>query len=484
MQNEGTVIISFSKILDMAARTLKPIRKTEEIDLFLRYQHEIGNLIYFSDIPDYIILDPQWLANAFSAIVTAKKFQLELLGYDEWDAFQRTGMLKTGLLNAIFTKQPKNIQYYKDHVIMVMEKFDIIIRPKTATGEDRSKEERHYFVPCMIKTAALSNIDVLCKVPIGGKTSCLCFVFNFLPRAFINHLIVSYIRTFTTSKVRDTMDNRKQPSLFHELGVFDISNTGCEKLLVAVYQNTVQIQIWKYGKIKHRVYSDVENFISGEIKRIQCEKYRMVNMTHSKQFKCHDTKYDNFEGLKNCHIYQNGQEYQCEEHDAVHEFIDDWFEVQQISDGQKRKESGVTKEEKQRNELASRRLFECLEDNKTKRRKEKRGDVMKLKDTEELHAQSQHKQPAYKFRLQKNFKNIVSTITHETIIDHLISEEVFSFDDYQIIDSCPGQTQKNRRLDHLLLSRGDRGYSEFIKALRLDSAYMDLADIIEDTRVV
>lgn len=318
---EKTMIISFTDISDIAASTLKPIHSNEDIDLFLRYHHEIGNLIYFSDIPDYIILDPQWLANAFSSIVTAEKFQLELLGYDEWDIFQETGMLKTVLLNAIFTKQPKNIRNYKDHVIKVMEKFDIIIRPKT------TKEEHPYFVPCMIKTSALSNIDYLCKAPKEGKSSCLCFVFNFLPRAFINHLIVSCIRTFKTSKARDTVNNRKQPALFHELGVFDISKYGCEKLLVAVFQNTVQIQIWKYGNTEHRVYSDIENFISGEIKRLQYEKYRMVNMTFRKQLKCHDTKYDNLEGLKNCHIYQNGQQYQCEEHDAVHEFINDWFEV-------------------------------------------------------------------------------------------------------------------------------------------------------------
>ncbi|VDI79971.1 Hypothetical predicted protein [Mytilus galloprovincialis] len=72
----GKQIISFERLKELGEKIPLPITDNKELHLFLRYQHEIGNVIFFEDIPSYIILDPQWLANAFTCIVTAQQFQL------------------------------------------------------------------------------------------------------------------------------------------------------------------------------------------------------------------------------------------------------------------------------------------------------------------------------------------------------------------------------------------------------------------------
>ncbi|VDI40873.1 Hypothetical predicted protein [Mytilus galloprovincialis] len=91
--------------------------------------------------------------------------------------------------------------------------------------------------------------------------------------------------------------------------------------------------------------------------------------------------------------------------------------------------------------------------------------------------------PMYKVRLQKNYSKIIDNIQHETIVDHLISRDVLTIADSQMINACPAQIQKNRKLMDILLHGSEHVFIEFLKALREDSVYSELADEIENTTV-
>ncbi|VDI38086.1 Hypothetical predicted protein [Mytilus galloprovincialis] len=91
--------------------------------------------------------------------------------------------------------------------------------------------------------------------------------------------------------------------------------------------------------------------------------------------------------------------------------------------------------------------------------------------------------PVYKVRLQKNYSNIVHCINHENIVDHLISFDILTIADSQMINACPAQIQKNRKLMDILLHGSEKGFIEFLKALREDSVTTELADEIESTLV-
>ncbi|CAC5403222.1 unnamed protein product [Mytilus coruscus] len=83
----------------------------------------------------------------------------------------------------------------------------------------------------------------------------------------------------------------------------------------------------------------------------------------------------------------------------------------------------------------------------------------------------------YRIRLQKNYSNIIDCIDHENIVDQLISA------DRQMINACPAHIQKNRKLMDMLLHGSGKGFMEFLKTLREDSVYTELADEIESTAV-
>ncbi|CAG2242964.1 unnamed protein product [Mytilus edulis] len=69
--------------------------------------------------------------------------------------------------------------------------------------------------------------------------------------------------------------------------------------------------------------------------------------------------------------------------------------------------------------------------------------------------------PLYKVRLQKNYVDIISTIKHDSIVDHLISCELLTIDDRQTIEACAAQTGKNRKLMDQLLHCGRNAIQNF-----------------------
>ena len=68
------------------------------------------------------------------------------------------------------------------------------------------------------------------------------------------------------------------------------------------------------------------------------------------------------------------------------------------------------------------------------------------------------------------------------INDHLISKEILTVDDRQVIEASPAQSDKNRKLLEILLQGAKNELDEFLVALRLD-IYTELAERIEKTNV-
>ncbi|VDI39714.1 Hypothetical predicted protein [Mytilus galloprovincialis] len=146
-------IISLNEIKHISTDAPKP-PNDEELRLFLEFHHEIRALVYFKDLPSYIILDTQWLSDAFRCIVIAKKFTaISIRNKTKWDELYSRGKLHNEDLDDIFSKSKNTFSKHKDHILNVMEKFDIIIRPNiSGTERDVGDDKPLYYIPCMIKS--------------------------------------------------------------------------------------------------------------------------------------------------------------------------------------------------------------------------------------------------------------------------------------------------------------------------------------------
>ncbi|CAG2236361.1 unnamed protein product [Mytilus edulis] len=213
-------IISKEEIRQISLETPLPLDE-KELELFLKYHHEIRALVYFEDLPNYIVLDTQWLADAFKCIVTADKFrpgQGRRLGTKAWADLNDKGLLHSQVLEYIIKTNKHIFKFEKelnDYILNIMEKFDIIIRPnKSDAAEDSPK----YYVPCMVKTRPeLINIYEMFKVANDNKSAWLCFEFNFLPQHLINHLIASLSREY--EKLQNILTVTKRKLLFSKVSL-------------------------------------------------------------------------------------------------------------------------------------------------------------------------------------------------------------------------------------------------------------------------
>ncbi|VDI63720.1 Hypothetical predicted protein [Mytilus galloprovincialis] len=657
------------------------IKDRNEINLFLRYQHDIGNLIYFDDIPDLVILQPQWLVDVLKCLVSARKFQLQrnIVYNSDWKELETTGRLTEDLITEAFTGEEEGTGFLKNrlHILQIMEKFDIIVKPNMAddesvVGEDgeinKSKIPKvNYYVPCLIKSKPIRNIIDSFKVDGQDfqRTSWICMNFDFLPPAFFNHVLVNYIRRYQISL--EPSKHGCRPALYRGMGVFNLDSS--TKLAVCVNKQMILFQIWKWGKHSQVSFKCIWEHAEATITGIK-GRYKM-NVSYTVKMKCCNGSYDNPDGMVDMTKLESEEEYVCDEHaeelnaemlnyvrlaktvtdlipkimaeqlkseefeltgnttmtfqslftsfqlqnkhkptngewaspmcpnedteiavgDDVkrwrfilnelknhskiceesfvalekvlanvfvrfeelfesysfltkyqrimtemfeandydyyqqkikHEIIPDTFEInirrhyqmiiQEISvskildqmmthcmlsiEDRRHIEQHVKQTEQnkslldiiiERNRSTFNVFIDALRDSGY-------DDIVKLLScdledttvdtrTTQMEGLSAWTVPLHKVRLQKNYVDIISTIKHEAIVDHLISGELLSIDDKQTIWACPAQTEKNRKLMDQLLHCGENVFIEFIHALRSDDAYEDLANQIEQTVV-
>ncbi|XP_052070891.1 uncharacterized protein LOC127709406 [Mytilus californianus] len=283
--------ITLKELEQISLETLMPMN-AEELMLFLKFHHEIRALVYFEDLPEFIILDTQWLSDAFKCIVTAEKFQSDVSRHrikEKLKDLNIRGILHSVVLDDIF-RDEKTILYkydqHKDDILNIMEKFDIII-PATREGAD---EKPCYYVPCMVKSKPEYDIYEMFNVTnkTCQKSSWLCFKFRFLPPHLINHLIASLSRKFKVAEVDATEQDKSQIAFFRGTIVFELQKaTKLRKLILMTCPNFIQIQVLEFKKeIKRGMYKYIAAFLTEEIIKIIDTRFKMSNVKFEKKWKC------------------------------------------------------------------------------------------------------------------------------------------------------------------------------------------------------
>lgn len=344
---KGCPIISFQQIEKLSSDTPKPLN-SEELSLFLKFHHETRALVYFEDLPEYIILDTQWLSDAFKCIVTAEQFQYETMTFknkEKWNDLNQRGILHSEVLEDIFNKE-KNVSAHQDHILKVMEKFDIIIS-STLSDHNATDEKPCYYIPCMMKIDP--DFDIYKMFNVTEKTckrsSWFCVKFSFLPPHLMNHLIASLCRSYNVAELaasnklkKQTVINKqgkRQIAIFNGTAVFELQkNTKLQKVLVTTCSNLIQIQVWEFktgARIHKGVYNDFANFVQVEINKIISTRFMMTNLKFDIKWECGLTKPEMVTGSNDFSDEQN-EEYYCETCTKTHIFNDEWSKFQNKQD--------------------------------------------------------------------------------------------------------------------------------------------------------
>ncbi|CAC5389054.1 unnamed protein product [Mytilus coruscus] len=317
--SEAKYTMSYDYAIQLATCCSFPNLKqtTSELDSFLKYEHDIGNIIFFVDVKDFIVLDPKWLVDVFKCFVS-NQYKNELINMPEWSELEEKGKLSKNLIEKLLKKVPHlSLMKHKTFVLQIMEKLDIIVRP-------RNDEASHvFYIPCMIKSAALSDISrAIGADKCKKKTSWFMLEFDFLPPSYFNHILVNFVREKRLSIGKDN-----QLCIYRNIGLFDINDSRTQVLMICLSKNAIAMQVLQWNLESH-CYSDIKNKL---IDLVRSMKLRYcINITCEKKFICSEGKFFTKEGRVGLDTVLAESEYRCTEHKNTHpskDIFNSWLTV-------------------------------------------------------------------------------------------------------------------------------------------------------------
>ncbi|KAL3888354.1 hypothetical protein ACJMK2_000724 [Sinanodonta woodiana] len=168
LRDAGVKVVSHSTVEKLNKEGAVRIEESEELDLFLRYLHETGTVIYFSIevLRDNILLDPMWVFEALKFLINDQpNMSNRPAGINtesnnpaarsnitqQWSEFKEKGILTVELVDAIWTKENHpDLHEHKEHILMIMEQLNIIAKPRSF-NEMGEKVEDYFLTPFMLR---------------------------------------------------------------------------------------------------------------------------------------------------------------------------------------------------------------------------------------------------------------------------------------------------------------------------------------------
>ncbi|KAK3576896.1 hypothetical protein CHS0354_017566 [Potamilus streckersoni] len=323
LKASGVKVVRVSILEDLNQTGSVQIETREELDLFLRFQHEMGSILYFNveGLRENVVLDPQWLIDAVKSLITAEMFVL--LNYPgimkKWFELRDKGKLTPELIDAIWTKE-RHPEFHdnKEHILRLMEQLNIVVKP-TFYGEDGEKcKEDYLLVPCMLRQK--TPVDVICPRlnPQLESTPVLCFVFKgkFLPSAVFHRLLAACLAHWPIAK------KKSQNLIFCGCCVFELDVH--HRLILHSRDYTIFARVTRIGITEKAPSSELciaaKEFINLKLSGIighlgQCLQYELhVQCT---QFNGEDS----VDSLIPVTLLQENNEVTCHSHDDGHAIV-------------------------------------------------------------------------------------------------------------------------------------------------------------------
>ncbi|KAL3854599.1 hypothetical protein ACJMK2_013863 [Sinanodonta woodiana] len=221
---------------------------TEELDLFLKFQNDIGTILYFSIevLKDKIVLVPQWMIDAVKSLITAEMFVLRNAPAvaKMWDMFSKSGKLYPELIDVIWTQDKyPDLHDNKEHILQLMEHLNIIARPR-CFSEDGSeiKADNYFLAPCMLKEKTPDNVMFPKPDPeMKSSSSVLCynFVDKFLPSPIFHRLLATCVSRWPIAQTK--LENQ----IFCGCCIFNLDHH--HRLTVLFREYVIFVQVFRFG---------------------------------------------------------------------------------------------------------------------------------------------------------------------------------------------------------------------------------------------
>nr|XP_022316071.1 uncharacterized protein LOC111119843 isoform X2 [Crassostrea virginica] len=254
---ESNYIVSFSNLL----RLVLDLKINTEEDLLnaLIFFNDTGVILFRSEIKDMIILDVQWLVDAFKRIIFDEEHMeaMEMRDFAEFQELNEHGLLSSKVLNVLW--QNSDFYQHKHSLVNHMKQLDMLA--------ELSKEL--WYVPCMNKQKYSWEILNNCNV-----SSRFCFLFEFLPFIIYHRLVVACIND--SNMGMKPWKRSERMCIFHTVTILTYKND-THRVLIAICDNKerthrdfpysieIQINVTKPREIDTRLTSKLKKEISDKL---------------------------------------------------------------------------------------------------------------------------------------------------------------------------------------------------------------------------
>ncbi|XP_053376492.1 uncharacterized protein LOC123535387 [Mercenaria mercenaria] len=145
-------LISVEFVLAIDAENEFPLGDVEQVKLFLLFHHAKGTFVYFDEEPisEYVVLDPQYLIDAFKCIITSERFctnEPEIRPL--WKLLLTEGKLEKQLINRKWGKPENEIDIFKENkevLLSFLVKHHIISEAKVFDEDTQHSTGLGWFV--------------------------------------------------------------------------------------------------------------------------------------------------------------------------------------------------------------------------------------------------------------------------------------------------------------------------------------------------
>ncbi|XP_060553613.1 probable serine/threonine-protein kinase roco8 isoform X3 [Ruditapes philippinarum] len=291
-KDKGEKILKKDQLFDLNSKLPVPIKQKDGLDLFLRFHHDSGNILYFSEeeLSNTIVLDPQWLIDAFKSLITARYFCIsqDPAIFQEWIKFEESAILKVTLVEKIWELK-ESTKFHKHLLLKYLEKLGIIAKPHHLPGTTDVTD--YYFAPCFLKQTPPDDLLSPERLPENRRSTsklCLTTELHFLHAAVFNKLLAACINKWQLSK-RDG-----KYLVYRGCAIFDLEQN--HTLYVYFFNHVIQIWLTKCSTKKEKpsqsVCLDVYTFL---LDRLTNCLNRSGNV--KVLFKCSSSKHNSIENM-------------------------------------------------------------------------------------------------------------------------------------------------------------------------------------------
>ncbi|XP_021371860.1 uncharacterized protein LOC110462276 [Mizuhopecten yessoensis] len=297
LREEGTRILKLEEVIEMNRESMAPLDDVKEIKLALQYLHCTRSVIYFPEF-DYVINDPQWLADCFGLLITDDQFlpKDDLVLAQDLEKYKTKGELTQKLVDRLLSlEQNKAFLPHKSILLALMEKFGLIVRlliSESKTANERFSEK--YTIPSKLMeletiTDITDDVNNLKQNNLDVSQT-LCFIFHdvFVPEELFHRVFATIMKTFISvslsARLREDELKRNPPTtndttcLYRGFGCFEV-NELCRMILSMHWErSTIAVTLFSPSESKLPPHSGT--LVRNSLERILRETLQMSNQQH------------------------------------------------------------------------------------------------------------------------------------------------------------------------------------------------------------